>query len=192
MGNPRRRKSHRRHHRRSHRRARGLFSNPSFGGSISAVTAPVKEMVRKDFLVEAVSVAAGVMLPAVVTTRFIPAAWRNTTFKGYAVKAGVVAGISAFASIAFGKKVSRAVLLGGGVSLALDIYTDFVGPMVGNAVGSMLPAPTGALPAPAPGAATYFGDRNLAAWYGGHDGLSDASGASIGSAFGGMGDQAYA
>lgn len=191
MGNPRKRRSHRRSHRRASRRGRrhSLFSNP-IGGSLSAVSAPVKEMISKDFLMEASSVAAGFVLPGIVTNKFVPATWRNTPMKGYAVNIGTVAVVAALASFV-NKRASKAILLGGGVKVILDLYTDFVAPMLGSVV-SAAPA-TPALPAPAGGTATYFGDRGMGTFYG-DNGLGSFDGASIGAAFGsatGMGD-AYA
>jgi hypothetical protein len=184
MGNPRRRK-----HRRSRRsRSLSLLRNP-IGGSVAAVAAPVKEMASKEFLIQASSVALGFVLPGIVTSRVVPINWRDTALKGYAVKVAVVAGLAGAASLV-NKRVSKAILLGGGVSIALDIYTDFVAPALSGVLGGgSVPA---ALPAPAGGTATYFGDRVSLATYYGDQGLAGAEGASIGAAFGGQGDAAFA
>ncbi|HXT00359.1 MAG TPA: hypothetical protein VN915_06765 [Elusimicrobiota bacterium] len=189
MGNPKKRRSSRRSHRRHHRRSSrsSIFRNP-IGGSVAAVMGPAKEMISKQFLVEASSLALGFVLPGIVTSKFVPASYRNTAAKGYAVKVAVIAGLAGATSL-WNKRVSKAILMGGGVSLVLDIYTDFVAPMLGGVLGAAS-APA-ALPAPAGGTATYYGDRGVGTFYG-DNGLGAYEGASIGSAFGGAGDNAYA
>jgi hypothetical protein len=153
MGNPRRRKS-RKSHRRSHRRSRSLYSNPAFGGVLSAP----KELIKKDFMTEAASVAAGFVLPNLVMAR-LPAAFRDATWKGYASKVAVIAVLSGAAKMV-SARASRAILLGGGVSLLLDVYADFIAP----AIGGMTRPGTAGVDA-------YYGDRadGMGAYYG--DGL---------------------
>lgn len=180
MGNPKRRRSHRRTRRSRRSSSRSLFRNP-IGGSISAVSAPVREMASVPFLLEVTSLAGGFVLPGIVTNRFVPLGWRNTALKGYAVKVGVIAGLSALAGLK-SRKLSRAVLVGGGISLVLDLYTDFAAPAISGVLGRVSSAP--ALPAPAGGAATYFGDRGMGTFYG-DEGLGSFEGSSIGAAFGG-------
>jgi hypothetical protein len=163
-----------------------IFRNP-IGGSVAAVAGPAKEMFSKENVVQASSIALGFVLPGIVTNKFVPVAWRNTALKGYAVKVGVIA-VLAGATSMVSKRVSKAILIGGSVSLVLDLYTDFVAPMLGGLVGA---APAPALPAPAGGTATYFGDRGVGTYFG-DNGLGAYDGASIGAAFGGVGDAAYA
>lgn len=139
---------HHRHHRRHHRRHHGLRLNPS--GALAAVVAGPKEMVSGEFIKEAVSVAAGFLLPGMVLPR-IPAQFRNATWKAYGSKVAVVAGLSAVAGMAVSKRAAKLVLLGGGVSILLDLYADFVQPAIS---GVMAPP----APAPASGAAAYFGN----------------------------------
>lgn len=177
MGNPRRRKSHRKSHRRTRRSSRSMsiFRNP-LGASLSGITAAPRQMISKDFLMEAASVAVGFVLPNIVMTN-LPASLRDSRLKGYAAKVAVVA-VLAGASGMVSKRVSKAILLGGGVSLLLDLYTDFVAPMIHGVVA----------PAPAATAAFYGnpGDPGMSAFYGnpgdpGVSGLGD--GAAIGEAF---------
>ncbi len=178
MGNPRRRKS-RKSHRKSHRRSnRGLrlYSNP---GISSALSAP-KEMISKDFITEAASVAAGFVLPNVVMS-YLPTTFRDAPWKGYASKVAVVAVLSGAANMV-SKRASKAILLGGGVSLLLDLYTDYLAPMIHGTAA----APAASAPA---SVAAFYGNAGdpgyLGAFYGNNgdpgSGLSD--GGAIGEAF---------
>lgn len=178
MGNPRRRKSHKKSHRRSHRRSRGmrLFSNPMAG-----VMAAPKQMMSKSYIVEAASVGAGFLLPNAVLSR-LPANWRNSTVKAYASKVAVVAVLSTVAG-KISKRAGQAILLGGGVSLLLDVYADFIAPKIAS-MGA------GAAAAPAAGVSTFYGgqDQGVNTFYG-DSAMSGLSGAgdSIGEAFAGAG-----
>jgi hypothetical protein len=175
IGNPRRRKA--RKGRKSHRRSRrsvSIFRNP-IGGSLSAITSAPKQMISKDFLTEAASVSVGFVLPNIVMT-YLPANLRDARWKGYASKVAVVA-VLAGASGMVSKRVSKAILLGGGVSLLLDLYADFVAPMLHG----------GGAPAPG-GTAAFFGeegDPGMGAFFGNDNdpgaGLGD--GRAIGEAF---------
>lgn len=170
----RKRKSHkRRSHRRSSRRSRGLaLSNP-----LPAVLSAPSQMIKKDFVTEAASVAAGFVIPGMILPR-LPVSMRDSTLKAYAAKVVIVAGLAGGASLV-NKRLSRAVLLGGGVSLLLDVWTDFVAPSVMR------------IGAPAAAVNAYYGDPGdpgVGAFYGqaGDPGV----GASIGDAFGGGDDAA--
>lgn len=176
MGNPRRRKS--RKARRSHRRSRSVsvFRNPL--GSLSGITSAPKEMLSKDFLTEAASVAVGFVLPNIVMTS-LPTTLRDARWKGYASKVAVVAILSGASSMV-SKRVSKAILLGGGVSLLLDLYTDFLAPMIHGTATAAASAPAAT--------ASFYGNpgdpgAGMGAFYGnpGDPGLSD--GAAIGEAF---------
>lgn len=174
MGNPRRRKS-----RKSHRRARrssrsmSIFRNP-VGGLVRSVSSGPREMLSKSFLTEAASVAVGFVLPNMVMTS-LPTSMRDAKWKGYASKVAVVAVLAGGASMV-SKKVSKAILLGGGVSLLLDLYADYIAPTIHGVIAPAAPT----------GTAAFYGnpgDPGMGAFYGnpGDPGLSD--GASIGEAF---------
>lgn len=137
------RRRHHRHHRRS-------LSNPF---SANALLAGPKEMISSQFIMEAAGVAAGFVLPN-MAMNYIPVGWRSTTITYYASKVATVAVLAA-AGAMVSKRISKFVLLGGGVSLMLDLYAEF-------AQGKM-PVTT----APAPGAGTQAFYGNLGAYYGG-------------------------
>ncbi len=139
----------RRHHRRHHRRS---LSNPF---SANALLSGPKEMVSSQFIMEAAGVAAGFVLPN-MAMNYIPATWRNTTLTYYASKVATVAVLSAVGSMV-SKRVGKFVLVGGGVSLLLDLYTEFVG-----GKGPVTTAPAGTT---APATSAFYG--NLGAYYGG-------------------------
>jgi hypothetical protein len=148
IGNPRRK---RRKSRKSHRRSsRRTHSNPG-GRAMTAITSPIKEMATMDFAKDAASVAAGFILPNMVVAR-LPAVMRDSRLKVYGSKALVVAGLSAASSMV-SKRAAKMVLLGGGVSILLDLWVDWVAPMVG---GASAPAGTG----------VYYGDDNMGVYYG--------------------------
>lgn len=176
IGNPRRRKARKaRRTRRSSHRAVSIFRNP-LGSSLAAVTSAPRQMISKDFLTEAASVAVGFVLPNIVMTN-LPANLRDQRWKGYASKVAVVA-VLAGASGMVSKRVSKAILLGGGVSILLDLYTDFVAPMIHGVGGA--PAPSGT--------AAFFGEGNdpgMGAFYGteGDPGSGLGDGRAIGEAF---------
>ena len=142
---------HKKHHRRH---------NPAKALSMAGFMAPAKEMISGSFVTEAVGVAVGFMAPNMVLG-FLPVGFRDSKIKIYGSKiASVVllAGVGRMVS----PRVSKMVLLGGAVSLIMDIYADFICPMI--------PAKVGA----------YYGD-NMGAYYG--DGISDIGG-SVGDSFG--------
>ena len=150
LGNPRRR-----HHAMKHRKSI-MLRNP-IKGSIAAITEGPKSMMKMDFIKDAVSVAAGFVLPNMVITK-LPAWARDQHWKVYASKVVVVsmlAGVSGIVS----KRVQKAILLGGGISIIMDLYADFILPRLS-------PAP--AVPAPA-ATSTYFGTDGLSTYYGGHE-----------------------
>lgn len=164
MAKRRRKSSHRRKH---SRRSRGLaLRNP-----ISSVLAAPREMVRKDFLTEAASVAAGFVLPNVIMPR-LPMSLRDSMPKAYLSKVAVVAGLAGAASLV-NKRISKAILLGGGVSILLDAWTDFVAPAIMGGAGPLK--------------AFYGdpGDPGVGAFYG--DPGDPGVGSSVGDAFGGEG-----
>lgn len=135
--------------RRSHRRT---FSNPL--KSLSGIMSAPREMVSKDFLVQAASTAAGFMLPNIAMS-YLPATLiSGSKIKYYGAKVLTIAALSAAAGM-INKKYAKAVLLGGGVSLLIEAYAEFH--------QMMAPAPA---PAKAAGTNAYYGP-NLGAFYGG-------------------------
>ncbi len=136
---------HRRHHRRS-------LSNPF---SANALLSGPKEMISSQFIMEAAGVAAGFVLPN-MAMNYLPITWRSTTISYYASKVATVAVLSAAGSMV-SRRVGKFVLLGGGVSLMLDLYTEFVG---GHG-----PVPTAPAPGTTPATNAFYG--NLGAYYGG-------------------------
>jgi hypothetical protein len=140
------RRKHRRHHRRS-------LSNPF---SANALLAGPKEMISSQFIMEAAGVAAGFVLPN-MAMNYLPVTWRSTTMTYYASKVATVAVLSAVGSMV-SRRVGQYVLVGGGVSLLLDLYTEFV--------GGKAPVPGAAPAAPGtPATSAFYG--NLGAYYGG-------------------------
>ncbi len=145
-----------RRHRRS-RRSLSLFRNPG-GAVLAAVTSGPKELVKADLLKDALAVSAGFLAPNKVLMR-LPASMINAPWKAYASKVGLIVGGAALAGKFFGPRAKRGVLIGGAVSLAVDLFTDYVEPMISGATS----------PAPAPQVSAYFGRRTelgLDAYYG--------------------------
>ncbi len=115
-----------------------------------------KEMISTQFIMEAAGVAAGFVLPN-MAMNYIPVTWRSTTLTYYATKVGTVIVLSAAASM-ISKRIGKFVLVGGGVSLLLDLYTEV---MSGKSPAPVVaPAATGA-----PATSAFYG--NLSAYYGG-------------------------
>lgn len=136
--------------RRKHRRHRRSLSNPF---SANALLATPKEMISSQFIMEAAGVAAGFVLPN-MAMNYLPVTWRSTPMTYYASKVGTIAVLSAAGSM-INKRVGKFIMVGGGVSLLLDIYTELV-----KGVN-----PTPAAPAPsATGTQAFYG--NLGAYYG--------------------------
>lgn len=106
--------------RRHHRRKSYAISNPF---SVKGLLLKPKEMISKDFAIDAVFAAAGFILPQ-FAKQYIPANFQNTKIKYYAAKVGTVALLSVAAGMV-SKKASRMVLLGGTVSILLDVWTEF-------------------------------------------------------------------
>lgn len=145
IGNPRKRRKARKtsHRRSSRRRSRGLFANPG-GKALTSILAAPREMATMDFAKDAASVAAGFVLPNMLVAR-LPANLRDSRMKVYGSKVAVIAGLSAAASMV-SKRASKMILLGGGVSLLLDAWVDFLAPALGQGGG-------------APSTAAYYGDE---------------------------------
>lgn len=141
------RRKHRRHHRRS-------LSNPF---SANALLAGPKQMVSSQFIMEAAAVSAGFVLPN-MAMNYLPVNWRSTTLTYYASKVGTVAVLAA-AGAMVNKRISNFVLLGGTVSLMLDLYAEFM-------QGKMPVAP--AAPAAPAGTQAFYGNlAGVGAYYGG-------------------------
>ncbi len=145
IGNPRQRghsSRRRKHtmakHRRHHRRHRSLMNPFSASGLLSKP----KEMFSKDFLTESVSAAGGFILPDLVMG-YLPVNFRDTALKHYAAKVMSVAVVSTAASMV-SKKIGRYVLIGGGISILMDLWTQFRAQAKPVAAGT-------------PGTSAYFG-----------------------------------
>ncbi len=136
--------------RRHHRRSRRSLSNPF---SASSLLAAPKEMISSQFIMEAAGVAAGFVLPG-IAMNYLPATWRAAKWQYYASKVATIAVLSAAGQMV-SRRVSKFILVGGGVSLLLDLYTEVMG-MVGTTA-----APTAAAPA----THAFYGD-SLNAFYG--------------------------
>ena len=158
IGNPRkRRKSRSKSHRRSgRRRSRGmaLFANPG-GKALSSILAGPREMATMDFAKDAASVAAGFVLPNMIVAK-LPANLRDSRMKVYGSKIAVVAGLSAAASVV-SKRAAKMVLLGGGVSLLLDAWVDWIAPALGQGGAAPAPGGTGVYYGDEPGVGVYYG-----------------------------------
>lgn len=155
IGNPRKRRKSRkarRSSRRSSRRGMRLFSNPG-GKALSSLLAAPREMATMDFAKDAAGVAAGFVLPNMIVAK-LPANLRDSRVKVYASKIGVIAAVSAVSSIV-SKRAAKMVLLGGGVSLLLDAWVDFIAPALGQ--GGAAPAGTGVYYGDEPGVGVYYG-----------------------------------
>lgn len=137
--------------RRHHRRHRRSLSNPF---SANALLATPKEMVSSQFIMEAAGVAAGFVLPN-MAMNYLPVTWRSSVMTYYATKVATVAVLSAAGSM-ISKRIGKFVLVGGGVSLMLDIYTELT---KGTSPAATAPAPA------ATGTQAFYG--NLGAYYGG-------------------------
>ncbi len=140
------RRKHRRHHRRS-------LSNPF---SANALLSTPKEMISSQFIMEAAGVAAGFVLPN-MAMNYLPVTWRSSVMTYYASKVATVAVLSAVGSMV-SKRVGKFVLVGGGVSLMLDLYTELT---KGTSPAATLPPAASTAPA----ASAFYG--NLSAYYGG-------------------------
>lgn len=155
MGNPARKSRRKRKHtmakRRRHKRSYGrALSNPF---SVSSILAAPKEMVSSQFIMEAAGVAVGFVAPTMVMN-YLPATWKSQTWSYYLSKVGVIAGLYTVGRMV-SPRVARFVLVGGGVSLMLDLYTE----VISGKSPAMVPAP-----APTTGTQTYYGD--LSTYYG--------------------------
>lgn len=163
IGNPhRKRRKSRKSHRRSHRRSsRGIRLNP--GGALSAVLAGPREMVTADFAKDAASIAVGFVLPDMVLTKLPVNLW-NSRPKFYASKIAVVAGVAAASSLV-SKRAAKLVLLGGGVSILLNAWADFIAPAIGQVTA---PASTGTYYGNSAGTGVYYGqsDSGMGVYYG--------------------------
>lgn len=148
----RRKKRMARHKRRHHRRRHSLMNPFSASGFLSKP----KEMFTKEFALEAVATAGGFMAPNLVMN-YLPVGFRDSKLKFYGSKILVISGIAAATSMV-SKKASRFVLIGGGVSLLLDLWAEWQA--------------RSKAPAPAAGTSAYYGE-NVGAYYGEGSGMGD-------------------
>lgn len=160
MGNPHKK-------RRKKRKSRRRYRNPARAMALPRKwTGAVREIVNVQFAQDAVAATVGFTLPDMVVRAF-PVALRDQPWKVYASKVGAVAGL-AVAGGMWSRRVGKMIALGGGISLALDLYTDYVAPML---IG-------GGAPDAAPeGTETYYGtddDQGVDTYYGTDDDMGYA------------------
>lgn len=144
-----------------------LFRNPG-GAALAAVTSGPREVLKGDFIKDALAVSTGFLVPNQVLMR-LPAAMINTPVKAYLSKTGLIMVGAAIAGKVGGPRARRGVLIGGALGLVVDIWTDYVSPMITKASAG----------APAAGTGAYYGDRGMGAYYGdrGVGGVYDGPGA---------------
>lgn len=127
----------RRHHRRS-------YSNPF---SPKALLDQPKQLLKADFAMEAVAVTGGFVLPGMVMN-YVPVNFRDVPWKFYLSKVAVISGLAA-AGTMIKPRIGRMILLGGGVSLLMDVFQTFM---------SHSAAPAAAKAYYGPGIHAYYGD----------------------------------
>lgn len=158
IGNPRRRSR-----RRSYRNPAAL--------SIRGVTGAVKGIASVSFAQEAAFAAVGFLGTKAIMTQ-LPAVLVDQPWKQIASQVGVVAGMSVVASKFVSRKAGRLIALGGGMGIALDLYAQFVLPLLGDMGGGA-----------SSGTSTYYGtdddsgvaDAGMGAYYGTDDDSGVAS-----------------
>lgn len=128
--------------RRSHKRRRSLALRNPF--SVKSILSTPKEMISKSYLVEAGATAAGFVLPTIVMG-YVPPTFKDSPIKFYGTKVATIVGLSLAAGMV-NKRYSRLVLVGGGASLLIDLWTEW-------RARSM----AAAAPAPAAGTKAYYG-----------------------------------
>lgn len=138
-------------HRRRHRRNRRHYSNPP---SVKALLAQPKELIKPDFAMEAVAVAGGFVMPGIVMN-YVPAGFRDAPWKFYLSKVAVISALATAATMVK-PRIGRMVLLGGGVSLIMDLFQTVMTPAVPT------PAPAAAGAYYGPGIHAYYGDIDTA------------------------------
>ena len=159
IGNPRRKRRRKSSRRRRRNPARAL----ALRGTPRRLMSQAREIVSVGFAQDAAAAAVGFVLPDMVV-RVLPPVLRDSQLKVYASKVGAVAAL-AVAGNMVSKRIGRMIALGGGISLALDIWTDFAAPIMG-----------GVVPA---GASAYYGTAEDSGVSGGMDhyyGTADDSG----------------
>lgn len=123
-------------------------------------------MLKPDFAMEAVAVTGGFVLPGMVMN-YIPVTFRDVPWKFYLSKVAVISGLTAVGSM-IKPRLGRMVLLGGGVSLLMDVFQTFM------AARSPAPATTKAYYGP--GIHAYYGDMEQGASMNTGDLVEDAEG----------------
>ena len=138
----------RRHHRRT-----SYLSNP-----VGGVMNTAKGIVSKENLEAAAGAAVGFVVSTYVMTNLVPVSFKSTHLTAYASKAGVII-LTTVAASFVSKRVAKFVLLGGTVSIIMDLYTDYVAPMISGTVATTAkPAGTSMfMGAGKPGVGTFFG-----------------------------------
>jgi len=129
----------RRHHRRR-------YSNPF---SPKALLDQPKQLLKADFAMEAVAVTGGFVAPGILMN-YVPTSFRDVPWKFYLSKVAVISGIAAAASMVK-PRIGRMVLLGGGVSLLMDVFQSFMAARTAS-------APPATKAYYGPGIHAYYGD----------------------------------
>lgn len=166
MGNPHRRRKRRKKYRRKRRKnpcdapyKKMTYSNQprapykkmtyknrprrralTFRGAPGRILSQAQQIATVGFMQDAASAAVGFVLPD-MAVRMLPPIWRDQPWKVYASKLGAVATITVIGNM-WNRKVGRMIALGGGMSLALDLWTDFVAPLVSGVLPGAPGAPT--------------------------------------------------
>lgn len=128
----------RRHHRRR-------YSNPF---SPKALLDQPKQLLKADFAMEAVAVTGGFVLPGMVMN-YVPVTLRDVPWKFYLSKVAVISGLAAAGTL-IKQRIGRMILLGGGVSLLMDVFQSFM--------SARSAAPSAARAYYGPGIHAYYGD----------------------------------
>ncbi len=130
---------------RKHRRHRRRYSNPL---SAKALLDQPKQLLKADFAMEAVAVTGGFVAPGMIMN-YVPISFRDVPWKFYLSKVAVISGLATAATM-IKPRIGRMVLLGGGVSLLMDIFQSFM--------AHATPAPAATKAYYGPGIHAYYGD----------------------------------
>ena len=98
---------------------------------------------------EAVAVTGGFVAPGILMN-YVPTNFRDVPWKFYLSKVAVISGLAA-AGTMFKPRIGRMILLGGGVSLLMDVFQTFM-------ASRTAAAPAAAKAYYGPGIHAYYGD----------------------------------
>lgn len=118
-------------------------------------------MFTKEYATQAVAGAIGFIAPS-IALQYVPIGFKDSKIKYYGSKIMVIAGLSAVSSlVSKNKNFARMVLIGGGISLLMDLWAEWQ--------ARSRPA----APATASGTSAFYGDDNMSAYYGDDARLGD-------------------